>query len=273
LVEEKVDDPDASASRQLRLTYIGHGTVGLVLDGVRLLTDPLLRRWAGPLRRYATAAPRGEWLHPHAVLLSHLHIDHVDRASLALLARDARALVPPAGVPLLRRLGFTDVLGVEAGDVVPVAGLRVRVVPARHDGRRYPFAAANDAVGFVATGSQTVYFAGDTGPFAQMDGLAGYLDLTLLPIAGWGLGVDEDEHLTPLSAARSLRLLRPRVAVPIHWGTFAPPGMLSLWRVDPAQPPRAFARYAAHLAPQVEVRILQPGETTGLDPSFALPST
>jgi L-ascorbate metabolism protein UlaG (beta-lactamase superfamily) len=90
------------------------------------------------------------------------------------------------------------------------------------------------------------------------------LDLALLPISGWGLGVNEDEHLTPLSAARSLQLLRPRMAVPIHWGTYAPPGMLSLWRVDPTQPPRAFARHAGHLAPDVRVKILQPGETAEL---------
>jgi L-ascorbate metabolism protein UlaG (beta-lactamase superfamily) len=248
----------------LRLTYVGHGTVGIILDGVSVLTDPLLRRWAGPLRRYAPAVQYGEWLRPDCVLLSHLHIDHVDRASLAMLDPDARVLVPSAGAPLLRRLEFTDVVGVEAGDEVAAGSLRVRVVPARHEVRRYPFGGASDAVGFVISGSQTVYFAGDTGPFEGMREFAHGLDLALVPISGWGPGVDEDEHCTPLTAAHSLQLLRPRVTVPIHWGTYAPPGMLSLWRVDPSQPPRAFGRYAAHLAPEVEVRVLQPGESTEL---------
>ena len=86
-----------------------------------------------------------------------------------------------------------------------------------------------------------------------MSALAGSLDVALLPVAGWGSKVGAG-HLDPLRAAQALRLLQPRLAVPIHWGTFSP-----LNRATSADPPEAFRRHAAELAPEVEVRILDPG--------------
>ena len=86
-----------------------------------------------------------------------------------------------------------------------------------------------------------------------MSALAGSLDVALLPVAGWGSKVGPG-HLDPERAAQTLRLLKPRLAVPIHWGTFSP-----LNRSASADPPEAFRRRAAELAPDVEVRILDPG--------------
>ena len=86
-----------------------------------------------------------------------------------------------------------------------------------------------------------------------MSELAASLDVALIPVAGWGAKVGPG-HLDPLRAAQALRLLRPRVAVPIHWGTFSP-----LHRDTSSDPPEAFLRHAAELAPEVEVRILDPG--------------
>ena len=110
------------------------------------------------------------------------------------------------------------------------------------------------------SGSRAIYFAGDTGSFAAMAGLAGGpLDLALLPVWGWGRTLGPG-HLDPEAAARALTLLRPRRAVPIHWGTYA-----TAWtrrRASPAflsEPPEEFARHAARLAPAVGVVVLQPG--------------
>ena len=86
-----------------------------------------------------------------------------------------------------------------------------------------------------------------------MSALAGSLDVALLPVAGWGSKVGPG-HLDPIRAAQALQLLRPRIAIPIHWGTFSP------WNESTsADPPEAFFRHAAELAPRVEVRILEPG--------------
>ena len=90
------------------------------------------------------------------------------------------------------------------------------------------------------------------------------LDAACLPVDGWGLTLPDD-HLNPLTAARALTLLRPRIAVPIHWGTYYPPGLTLLRPGRPASAPAAFRRHAAHLVPDVDVRVLPPGAGTSLD--------
>ncbi len=74
-------------TRQLSIAWIGHSTVMLDLDGVRLLTDPLLRRHAWLLRRRFPAPAPDLWRDPDAVLISHLHHDHAELASLMMLPR------------------------------------------------------------------------------------------------------------------------------------------------------------------------------------------
>jgi len=250
-----------------RITYVGHGTVLIESAGRRLLTDPLLRRWAGPLLRYAPLPAPEATASLDAVLLSHLHIDHVDAGSLRLLDRRTPVLVPPPGGTTLRRLGFTDVREVRAGDVLRFGPVSVAATPARHVVKRYPLTRVSDGVGFLVGGHHSVYYAGDTGPFTEMADIARLLDVALLPISGWGPTLNADEHLTPLAAARCLGLLQPALTMPVHWGTYYPPAMSRLWRGDPRRPALSFARYATVTAPDVEVRILDPGGVVELAPS------
>ena len=138
------------------------------------------------------------------------------------------------------------------GDELRIGAVTVCATPAEHRGHRLLLRSA-PSLGFVVSGSRRIYFAGDTGLFGGMSALAGALDVALLPVAGWGSKVGEG-HLDPVGAAQALRLLKPRVAVPIHWGTFSP-----LNRSTSTDPPEAFRRHAAEVAPEVEVRILEPG--------------
>ena len=114
----------------------------------------------------------------------------------------------------------------------------------------------------LEAGGARVYFAGDTDLFDEMDQL-GQLDLAMLPVWGWGTSIGEG-HLDPIRAAEAARRLRPRVAIPIHWGTFLPIGTLRRHGHRLHDPPREFARLTAEAAPAVEVRVLEPGESTVL---------
>lgn len=235
------------------MTYVGHATVVIDLDGVRLITDPVLRSRVLHLRRVgsvAAATLRGL----DAVLLSHAHWDHLDVPSLERVGKDVPIICPPGVSGLLRRRRFAHVTTLDVGEEVRIGGLTVTGVHAEHDGSRGPLGASGE-LGFMVAGSRTVYFAGDTDLY---EGLAelGPVDVALVPVAGWGSKVGPG-HLDPERAAEAVRLLQPKTAVPIHWGTFAPMG-----RAPDTQSPHEFARLAAELVPDVEVRILEPGGTT-----------
>jgi len=246
-----------------RIAYTGHATVLIELGGVRLITDPVLGSRVGPLRRHGTRPAAGLTRGLDALLVSHLHHDHADVPSLRRIDRDVPALVAPGTGAFFSRLGFTAVTELAPGDSSRVGALTVTAVEASHPsgGRRLERRSA--AIGFLVEGERRVYFAGDTDLFEGMGGLAGSLDLALLPVWGWGPSIGPG-HLDPARAARAAALLSPRIAIPIHWGTLYPFGLARLRPGPLSAPPREFAARARELAPQVEVRVLSPGETTSL---------
>ena len=256
----------------LSVTFAGHSTVLIDAGGVRLLTDPLLRRRIGVLIRRTALPATALRRDLDAVLISHAHLDHLDVPSLRMIGRETPVIVPRGVGPLLRRQGF-DPTEVDVGDEVELplrpperaaaAGApraTVRAVPAYHSGTRYPLGTPSAALGYVVTGAGlSAYFAGDTGLFDGMEDI-GPVDIAVLPVGGWGPRLPDD-HLGPLSAARALQLLRPRACVPVHWGTLYPPWLPPEVNAKWSEWPRAFDRYARHLAPDVDMRVLPPGET------------
>ena len=245
-----------------RIEYVGHGTVVVDLDGVRLLTDPLLRNRVAHLRRAAPVdanALRGI----DAVLISHAHYDHLDLPSLEKLGKKLPVIVPRGLGGLLRKRRFETVIEVEQQESIHIGALEVRAVPAEHDGSRGPFGASAEALGYVVTGSRSVYFAGDTDLFDGMGDL-GPVDVGLVPIWGWGPGLGAG-HLDPARAAEAVARLCPALVVPIHWGTYFPihlglrgaPDFVDL-------PPAEFVAAVEKIAPGVSVRVLRPGQSLDL---------
>jgi len=244
-------------------TYVGHATVLLELDGTRLLTDPILRKRVGPLVRHGATPAPATTERLDAVLVSHLHHDHADLASLRRLGRGTRLLVPPGSREFFARHGFDAATELAPGESASVGELTVTAVEADHDGGRRRFAPDPRAIGFLITGRRSVYFAGDTDYFPAMEGLGSELDLALLPIWGWGPNIGEG-HLDPEGAARAVAALKPRLAVPIHWGTLYPFGLRRLRSAPLRKPAERFSVSLRRLAPQVEARVLSPGESTPL---------
>jgi L-ascorbate metabolism protein UlaG (beta-lactamase superfamily) len=242
-----------------RVTWVGHATVLIELAGARLLTDPVLRRRLLHIKRIVPDVDPAHHAALDAVLPSPLHYDHLDTPSLRLLDRDTVRLVVPAGASrLVAKEGFALVTELAVGDETQVGAVRIEAVPAIHDGRRMPFGAQVQTLGFVAEADGLrIYFAGDTDLF---DGMAEIrdLDLALIPVWGWGPALGAG-HLDPERAAEALALLRPRLAVPIHWGTLFPVGLRDRRR-RLTDPPGEFERAAAKLAPGVEIRVLEPGQ-------------
>jgi L-ascorbate metabolism protein UlaG (beta-lactamase superfamily) len=251
-----------------RITFVGHSTLLIEDRGVRLLTDPILRDRIGPLVRARSQRERAHALvrsagDPDAVLISHVHRDHFDVPSLRSLGSGTRLVVPRGAARLARRRGFTRVEEVGEGETTQVGDVAVTAVPADHGGARNLVGPSVSTLGYLIAGGARVYYAGDTDLFDEMSDLAPGLDVALLPVWGWGTNVGSG-HLDPASAAEALRVLQPRVAIPIHWGSIRLAGRARAMRRHLTDPPREFAARAAEVAPDVEVRVLAPGESLGL---------
>jgi L-ascorbate metabolism protein UlaG (beta-lactamase superfamily) len=158
------------------------------------------------------------------------------------------------------------------GDTATVGGVRVRAVPAAHDGGRGPWSREQAvAIGFVVEGAARTWYAGDTGLFDAMAGLAP-LDLALIPVGGWGPTLASHGHLDAMHAAEALRRVEAEWAVPVHYGTLWPIGMGRIRTHMFRDPGARFARQAATAAPDTRVRVLAQGETLEIGTTIGRPA-
>ncbi|WP_424215342.1 MBL fold metallo-hydrolase [Streptomyces sp. BI20] len=252
----------------VEITWWGHATCAVVDSGVRVLTDPLFAARLAHLRRRRGAPPPPGAAVADLVLLSHLHADHLHPPSLARLAPGTLVLAPrgtaravPGLARVLRARG-AELREVVAGEETEVRDLRVRAVPAHHDGRRLPVGPQRiSPLGFVVTGSARTWFAGDTAAFEDPAGVLGPVDVALVPVGGWGPRLGPG-HLDPHRAAALVAALGPELAVPIHWGTYWPIGLDAVRPHEFHGPGEEFRRLTAALAPRVAVRVVEQGRGT-----------
>lgn len=263
------NNPVITSQQDMQVAFAGHSTVLIELDGVRVLTDPLFRSALLHLQRHAPLVDLDRFGTPDVLLISHSHLDHLDKRSLRLIDKSVRAIVPSDSVNLLRAQGFSDVTGVRDGDEMEVTGLAVRAVHADHGGKRMPWNRPAETIGFIVEGSQSFYYAGDTDIYDAMADLHPALDLALLPVWGWGPKLGEG-HLDPARAARAVELIVPRVAVPVHWGGYLPAGMVKRRPELLTDPPRRFKRLVeAATSVSTTVELIEPGSDAAIAPAEA----
>ena len=243
-------------------SWWGHASATIESGGVRVAVDPLLTDRLFHLVRYAEP-PAPEATRADVVLVSHLHHDHCHLPSLARFDADVPIVVPAGAEELLSRLGRDRLLPVRPGDTLEVAGARLEVLAASHDGRRHPLARTSPpALGFrVTQGDGTWWYPGDTELREDMRDVDP-VDLALVPIGGWGPTLGGG-HMHPEDAAEAVTRVGARWTVPVHWGTFWPAGLSRLARDNHH---RLFttpgARFAEALADApVEAVVAAQGET------------
>lgn len=227
----RLADPPATG---LRVTWLGHSTTLIEVDGSVVLTDPMWSEhsspsaWVGPRRFHPPPLALEALPHLDAVVISHEHYDHLDMASIRFLAQRGVELHVPLFIGAhLRAWGVPERQIVEhvwwESASLP-SGLRLVSTPARHfNGRGAPGRPGALWTSWALVGSShRVYFSGDTGlteSFKEIARREGPFDVAMLEIGqyhpSWG-----DIHLGPVGALDAFRMLEAKTLLPIHWSTF-----------------------------------------------------
>jgi L-ascorbate metabolism protein UlaG (beta-lactamase superfamily) len=216
------------------VTWVGHATLLVQLDGVNLLTDPQWSERASPVgfagpRRVTPPGLRLEDLPPvHLVLISHDHYDHLDVATVRRLhaAHRPRFLVPLGHKAWFAALGISDVEELDWWQSRTERGLTVTALPAQHFSGRTPWERNRRLwSGWAVAGRQRrFFFAGDTAyydVFREIGARLGPFDLAAVPIGAYRPpSIMKASHTTPEEGLQILEDLQGRALLPIHWGTF-----------------------------------------------------
>ncbi|MCB9496882.1 MAG: MBL fold metallo-hydrolase [Fibrobacteria bacterium] len=217
----------------LRVTWLGHSTSLVEMDGIRVLIDPVwgprasLVSWAGPKRWYPPPLDLQGLPELDAVLISHDHFDHLDEGTIRKLGNRTDRFIVPLGVGK-RLLAW----GIDSGrieeldwwDSLMVREIRVVSTPARHASGRSLFDRDRSLwCGFALSGpTRSLYYSGDTGPqeaFAEIGRRLGPFDLTLLECGQYDPAWP-DWHMAPESTLSAHRAVDGKVLMPVHWGLF-----------------------------------------------------
>lgn len=240
------------------------------LAGHAVLTDPVLTNRVSALSRVTSPSTAADRADVDLVLLSHLHGDHIHLPSLRLLSPHVRVVVPRGAGDWLRSKGIRRVDELAPGEELEHGDLRITGVRAEHSGHRWGPRSTRGpqavAMGHVIEGAgRRVYAAGDTDLFPEMATLTD-LDVALLPVWGWGPTLGPG-HLNPERAAAAVDLLKPRVAVPVHWGTLSLTGLHKVpgrhgerMRHLLKHPPLEFAEAVKEAGLATKVLVTSPGE-------------
>ena len=222
-------------SQQASVTWVGHSTLLVQIEGINILTDPIWSNTASPIppigpRRLVKPGLAIDDLPPiDLVVISHNHYDHFDLPTLKLLAqrnKDTHFYVPLDNGNLLRKNGINQVTEMNWGDKVKVANLTIHCLPSQHWSKR-SLTDTNKAAwaSWAVTGSnKRFYFAGDTGYFNGFKTIGeelGPFDLAAVPIGAYEpREMMQSSHMNPEEAVQSALDIQAKKAVAIHFGTF-----------------------------------------------------
>jgi len=258
----------AAPASGLRITWYGHSSLLVELEGRRVLLDPIWSErcspssFIGPKRFHPPPIPLASLPPIDAVLISHDHYDHLDHATILALAQSGTTFVVPLGVG-----AHLEYWGIEAARIheldwwqeARVAGLNIVATPARHFSGRGLGADLTLWAGWAVIGEKRrVYYSGDTAMFEgfrEIGARLGPFDASMIEVGAYD-ALWADVHLGPEQAVQANRDVRGGVLFPVHWGTFDL--ALHSW-VEPAERVLAAARAAG-----VSVVTPRPGES--IDP-------
>lgn len=220
----------------LRVTWFGHSSFLIEIDGYRVLVDPIWSEraspvgWIGPSRFHRPPLPLEELPPIDAVIISHDHYDHLDHATIVALAQRPNVVFAvPLGVGAhLEHWGVPPerIHDHDWWAETKLDGLTLTAVPSRHFSGRSPLFLDEDrtlwAGWVVRTDEHRVYFSGDTAMFpgfAEIGERLGPFDVAMIETGAYD-PLWADVHLGPEQAVVAAQMVRAKLYMPVHWGTF-----------------------------------------------------
>jgi L-ascorbate metabolism protein UlaG (beta-lactamase superfamily) len=225
---QRINHPDPA---KIQITWIGHSTFLIQLEGINILTDPIFNSRSSPLsigfeRRSPPGIPFDRLPPIHAVLISHNHYDHLDLYTVKKLGNTPKYFVPLKLGQWFHNHKITNYVEMDWWDTSMFKGIRIVSVPSQHFSRRTPFDGNKTLwTGWVLeTKRGKILFAGDTGyspHFKEIREKLGPMRLALLPIGSyrprWYM---KTIHMDPLDAVSAHKDLQAQQSIAMHWGTF-----------------------------------------------------
>jgi len=209
---------------EIGITWIGHASFLLQMNGHSLLIDPNWSKWLKVIKRV-----RHPGLHLHelpnidAVLVTHAHFDHLDKRTLREIASDQPIVVPFEVGNLVHNLGFRSVHELDYWQTYELGPLRITLTPCHHWGARFLHDSHRGFGGFIIESEgRTVFHCGDTAYFEGFAEIGSRfdIDIALLPIGAYDPPSGREVHMNPEDAVRAFADLRAKTLVPMHYGTF-----------------------------------------------------
>lgn len=252
------------------VTWVGHSTLLIQLDGLNLLTDPQWSDRASPFtstgpKRLMPPGLRFEDLPPiDLVLISHDHYDHLDVDTVQRLAQSHHPLfIVPLGLKAwFAEIGIAEVVELDWWESRTVKGVTLTCLPAQHFSGRtlWDHNRRLWSAWAVAGSTKRLFFAGDTGyypVFEEIGRRLGPFDLAAIPIGAYmPREIMKMTHVTPEQALQIFAEVRGRTFVAMHWGTFD----LTEEPID--EPPRRLEAEAGRLGLDPgKLWVLKHGET------------
>ena len=226
------DDLAQPVAPGLRTWWLGHASVLIELDGVRILTDPVLSertspfQFVGPARLHPAPLPLAQWKGVDAVVISHDHFDHLDMDTIAHLAQNGTHFYVGLGIGAhlqLWQVPAAQIHEMDWWETADIKGVKIHCTPARHySGRKSMDNSTLWASWMVKGPANTLYYSGDTGyagHFKTIRERLGAPGLALIKIGAYG-DTWLDIHMNPESAIQAFQDLGATTLLPVHWATF-----------------------------------------------------